>query len=357
MILKVYSDLQAGGHGFDMPRKRKSLNRFIKIAIVCIVILGVLLAFANYREMRRHMQSINPVFIAAAGLCSLFVYLCEGIFLQRVLKVFHQRISLASSIRYSFIISALGYFISLGGITPFATQMHVLDFSNIDFKTSALSRALQVLFYNIVFTVLLITGFLLLLRGDNYSGLNISILSVLFGFYLIINSGFYLSIFRKRFRNRLVDFTLHFTNRILRFFTKKVYLSKDLLIGILDDFYLGVRNLTKSRYTLVSFIFLTFLIWAAWIMVMYLSFLCINVRVLPAPLIVGFSFGQIGGFLSMVPGGVGTLEGSSSLVFSMLGLSFESALIAVLIYRMMFNVVPFIFSIPFYFSLRKREQR
>jgi uncharacterized protein (TIRG00374 family) len=205
--------------------------------------------------------------------------------------------------------------------------------------------------------VILIGGYLLLLIDDNYSAFNISILSILFGCYLIINLGFYIAIFRKKFRNKIVDFTLHFTNRTLGFFTNRVNLKRDFLIGLLDDFYQGVRNLTKSRYTLLSFVFLASFIWAAWIMVMYLSFLCVDVAVLPAPLIIGFSFGQIGGFFSMVPGGLGTLEGSSSLVFSMLGLSFESALIAVLIYRMMFNIVPFVISIPFYFSLRKKEQK
>jgi len=99
---------------------------------------------------------------------------------------------------------------------------------------------------------------------------------------------------------------------------------------------------------------ITLTIWAFWVSVMYMSFLCVNAHIDIGTLVIGFSTGQIVGVLSMIPGGIGTLEGSSALAYAALGISFEIGLSALLVYRTSYYIVPFILSMPLYFSMKRR---
>ena len=71
---------------------------------------------------------------------------------------------------------------------------------------------------------------------------------------------------------------------------------------------------------------------------------------------IGFAVGQTVAIISMVPGGAGTMEGSMALIFSAFGIQFETALGAVLLYRVSFYIIPFLISLPFYLSLKKKIQ-
>jgi hypothetical protein len=85
-----------------------------------------------------------------------------------------------------------------------------------------------------------------------------------------------------------------------------------------------------------------------------MSFLAVRHPVRAGTLAVGFAIGQIVGVLSMVPGGIGTLEGSSALAYAALGVPLATAISALLVYRMTYYVVPFMLALPFYFGLKRR---
>jgi uncharacterized membrane protein YbhN (UPF0104 family) len=70
---------------------------------------------------------------------------------------------------------------------------------------------------------------------------------------------------------------------------------------------------------------------------------------------VGFTIGQMMGIISMIPGGLGVLEGSMVLTYTALHVPLETVLSAILIYRVSFNIVPFFLSMPFYFGLKHRK--
>jgi len=72
-------------------------------------------------------------------------------------------------------------------------------------------------------------------------------------------------------------------------------------------------------------------------------------------LIIGFSIGQLVGILSMMPGGAGTMEGSMALVYTSLGVPLATAVGVIVLYRFAFYIIPFLVSLPFYFSLKKKS--
>jgi uncharacterized membrane protein YbhN (UPF0104 family) len=64
--------------------------------------------------------------------------------------------------------------------------------------------------------------------------------------------------------------------------------------------------------------------------------------------IVGFSIGIVLSIVSFVPGGLGIMEGSMSAIFVSLSVPLETAVIAVLIFRVAYYFLPMLISLFFF---------
>jgi uncharacterized protein (TIRG00374 family) len=72
-------------------------------------------------------------------------------------------------------------------------------------------------------------------------------------------------------------------------------------------------------------------------------------------LLTGFSIGIVVGLLSMVPGGLGVQEGSMAAVYALLGVPFEQAVVAAVLFRAVYYLTPFLVSLGFYRRLMRAE--
>jgi uncharacterized protein (TIRG00374 family) len=280
----------------------------------------------------------------------------EGFFLHTSLNYFDEKFPLMISMRYALIINSIGYFVSLGGVSAFATQIHVLDHYNIDYKKSTITRMLHLFLFNLLFDIMLVVGFIFILLGIEQKSTYVVIILIINGFFICVRPGLYLALFWKSFR--MVAFKVIFLaiNAVLKVFKKESRLDPQWLIGLFDEFQDVFKSMIDRPLYLLMVSLITIIIYIFWIGVMYFSFITVNYPIKIGVLALGFATGQIVGVLSMVPGGIGTLEGSSSLVYAALGVPFETALSALLIYRMTYNVIPFLLSLPFYFTMKTRSK-
>ena len=65
-------------------------------------------------------------------------------------------------------------------------------------------------------------------------------------------------------------------------------------------------------------------------------------------LITGFSIGITAGVLSMVPGGLGVQEGSMAGIYTLLGVPLEQAVLAAILFRVVYYFIPYLVSLVFY---------
>ena len=71
--------------------------------------------------------------------------------------------------------------------------------------------------------------------------------------------------------------------------------------------------------------------------------------------VTGFAIGVAAGVMSMVPGGIGVQEGSIVGTYHLLGVPLEEAVLASILFRAVYYMVPFGVSLGFYRSLMRRE--
>ena len=71
-------------------------------------------------------------------------------------------------------------------------------------------------------------------------------------------------------------------------------------------------------------------------------------------LLTGFSVGISAGNVAMIPAGLGIQEASMSGVYAAFGTSFEQAVLVALLFRILYDIIPFVASLPFYRRLLQK---
>jgi uncharacterized protein (TIRG00374 family) len=335
--------------------REKRLSPVFRYAVIVIIIFGLLITLSNYKELKRHLLSVPPADFLTAVCLSFSVYIIEGLFLFVALRFYGERPPIFTAIKCSFVINAIGYLVSFGGITQFTTQIHILDYIGIGAKKSTLVRILQVIFFGIFFDIILLSTFIVMVSDKTFSkSLTLPVYAITIITILLITT-FYCSVILPRFRKTAVKTFFAVFTRLRKLLSRKKQPKEIKANEFLDEFLHGIAMVAKNPVFMLKLIAITVIDYAALMSVMYVSFRAMGYVINPWYLIMGVTIGHVIGTVSMIPGGLGIMEGSLALIYTALGVSVEVVFGAVLLYRMAFNVVPFLFSIPLYISMKHKD--
>jgi len=96
--------------------------------------------------------------------------------------------------------------------------------------------------------------------------------------------------------------------------------------------------------------------WVFMLVVLWFCFYALGGTIKPDVLITGFTIGISAGNLSMVPGGFGVQEASMAGVYALLGVPLTQALLAVILFRIVYDIIPYIASWGLYRSVLKQPR-
>jgi len=164
------------------------------------------------------------------------------------------------------------------------------------------------------------------------------------------------SVVNKAFRERFIDFFYRWINRISFRLRRKRAFKKASLHVFKKDFHKGISVMMAQKRAMITPIFYVFLDWLCCLLALYFSFVSIGYMIPPGVLIVGFAVGIFVSLLSVIPGAIGIMEGSMAAIYYSLNVPLEVAIIAVLLYRLVYYILPFVSSIVFYYPLFKEAK-
>jgi uncharacterized protein (TIRG00374 family) len=118
----------------------------------------------------------------------------------------------------------------------------------------------------------------------------------------------------------------------------------------------GVQAMCANPATMAAILVLVLVEWV--FSVAALSFCLCAFGIFPSPgeLISGFVIGTVAGVMSLVPGRWGVQEGSMAGIFTLYGYPLESAILASILYRFVFLMVPYAVSLAFYRRLLRGQK-
>ena len=91
--------------------------------------------------------------------------------------------------------------------------------------------------------------------------------------------------------------------------------------------------------------------WMVTLLIIQTAFYALRYPIHPSYVIVGFAVGIVLSFVSFIPGGLGVMEGSMAGIYASLGVPFETALVAVLLFRCAYHLLPMIVSLFFFHGM------
>jgi len=355
----------------DAGRKRRA-SATLQV-VVLVVLLGVLVAAvaADWTNARRVLRAADWRLLAPALAVTVLSYLCSSAAYAQAVRVFGVASRTTRLILAGFVSMAINNLITLGGagyavgaVLLTARDMTALSdrgrggqlSDNSDRVPSRVSdiaaaSAFNSYLYLAVGTTCLPLSLLYVIadRRLPHRAETGIVLVVALGCLLAVLVN--LAVFLPRFRAALLRFLGNAFRRLMRRDIEGKLNSFD------DSFTRGLTLLRSRRGRLVGLLAAIIGDWLFCAAAIWFCFAALGIRLHAGVMLSGFFIGIAAGALSMLPGGVGVQDGSMAGVFALLGVPFGPALLAAVLFRVVYYLVPFAFALAVYGWLMRTTAR
>lgn len=335
----------------SQKRQRLLASPTVKVLLVIIICVGLVLSISDIRKIVRVAQKIEPFFLFLALLATVSSYLFIGLALKRLLQLVGEHLSLKEMFAISWVSTSLNYLVSTGGVGGLTMRVFLLRKKNISFSETFLVSFIHTLLINGVLIGFVVFGFAYLLTRRGFHFYQYLISGALLAVALTLSFLASGSVINKAFRERFIDFFYRLINWGSFRLTKKLVFEEGSLDEFKEDFHQGISLMLTHKGGMAIPILYVFLDWLFCLIALYFSFITIGYPISPGVLVVGFAIGIFVSLISFVPGAIGIMEGSMAAIYYSLDVPLEVAIIAVLLYRFVYYVFPFVTSIILYYPL------
>jgi uncharacterized protein (TIRG00374 family) len=325
-------------------------KRFWIAAVVGLIILYYTIRQANLQELWVNILNIRAGWAVGVVLASAASYLFIAAVLHRLLQISRQPLRFTTVLQITLISCTLNYLMAFGGLSGVAAKVYLLSKKKIPpSKTLSISMVHGFL-TNTVAVVLIFFGFFFLYSKYKMSTrqIGVGVVILLFAFALtwitvqvLVDEGF---------RKHLWRFLVRMAVTVCRWLHHPRWLNPDRAEAFFENFNASVALLSANARRLLGPAGYGFLDWFCMFLTLKCAFLAANYPVGNKTLLVGFSVGIFASLFSITPASLGIMEGSMAGAFFLMGCDYDRALLATLIYRLAYYLLPMFVSALFYRS-------
>jgi glycosyltransferase 2 family protein len=326
-----------------VPRKRFLLAGFLGLCILFYTIKQ-----ADLRLLVTNIKDIHLLWGPLVVLSSALSYICIAAVLHRLLRSMGHSIPFASSFRISLVSCTLNYVMTIGGLSGVAAKVYLLAKERIPPSNTLSISMVHGFLTNTVAVVFIYLGFFFL-----YSEYKLSAREKEVGVFILLIA-FLLSwitiqtIIHESFRKKLWQICFWMAMFVCRKVHHPLWLREERAQAFFANFNNSLNEImTNSAILLIPAIY-AMLDWLLMFLCLKCSFLAVRYPVDNMTLLVGFSVSIFLNLFSLTPASIGLMEGSMAACFYLMGLDYNHALLATLIYRFAYYYLPILISLFFY---------
>jgi uncharacterized protein (TIRG00374 family) len=335
----------------------KLLNKkSILVTLSCIVSVSIVawLVYDAKDSFIKIWNEVNTLYLILACLSSAAIYVCMGLSLWETLKLLGQRINLGAAISIAFVSTTVNYLVSSMGVSGFALRAHLLGKRQIPLGISVMASIVITVLLYFVLLIIILQGTLLLLLSNNASMeqmlKNFSVVVGVASVGAVVTAFMFNSNFRYKWLRRI--FLL--INKII-YNLFRALIPKNNFSAFAKQLDNGISTIHKHKVKLTRAIVYICGDWVFTILILYMAFLAVGVHISIGVLLAGFAIGMVTTLIPVLPGGLGAMELVMTSVFSQMGIDWNLALMATLIYRFVYYIIPGIISVFVYWGLKLSE--
>jgi uncharacterized protein (TIRG00374 family) len=328
----------------------------VAIALGAAVALGLLawVVGSNYAEVRAAAAGMSWGWTGAALVCALASHAMGGLALSAVLSLLGHPLGAPTVLGISLVSTTANYVVSTGGVSGFALKAHLLHKRLVPIATTIVASALTSVILYAVLAAILAQGLVTL--AFRLQGSRVGLIEGFVGLgVLIVAAGGLIVLFLNgRLRNKAARRVFHWTNQAaFRLSSKQI--PPENFMAFERQMAQGLARIRHEHGRLTLAVLFTCLDWGFAMISLWLCFKAVGDPLPVGPLSAVFAVGQGATLIPALPGGLGAAEGSTAAVLVALGYDGGRALVAALIYRAAYYIVPSLLSILVLWGLKVSE--
>jgi uncharacterized protein (TIRG00374 family) len=325
-----------------------------RILVGAILLLGLMIGVLVTMDVQRLKDVLTQAdwrAIPAALLFTAISYIATGYLFARISRLLGIAMPVRDLTEIGFTTAALNHVLTSGGVAGYSVRYFIMRENGVRLKDVLAASALHYYLTSLLMLAALPVAFVyLLLNAFMAPGvvIGLGVVTVLVTLIFLIASGI---IFIHAMRAPV----LNALRRLVRALTKKD-IGKQLTEF---DAALG-RAVTVLRRKPLEFALAILLVATDEVSsatVLWFCFTALGPSVRVGAVMSGYVIGIMSGVVSLVPGGLGVQEGSITGVFSLLGTAVEQAILAAVLFRLVFFVVPYVASFAFFGRLMRSARQ
>lgn len=321
-------------------------KRFWLAALLGLFIFVYTIKHADLEKILQNMQHIDVRWALLAVVTSWMSYICIAAVLHRLVSSIGYSLSFSSSFKISLLSSAMNYVMAIGGLSGVAAKVYLLSRERIPPSNTLSISMIHGFLTNTVAVLFVYLGFFFL-----YSHYQMSRLQMKLGIGIMVIASILTwitiqTIVHEPFRKRLWAISFNVVCGVCK--RIKRCINQERAEAFFENFNSSLNLIVRDARMLVIPALLAAMDWLFMFLCLKFSFLSVGYEVSNRVLLVGFSAGLFATIFSLTPAAIGLMEGSMAGSFYLMGLDYDVALLAILIFRLAYYFLPIMVSLCFY---------
>lgn len=310
------------------------------LAVLGALVLVFLVTRADLDQLIRTAHGIAPPLLLLPALATVGSYLTMAWSYQGIARVAGYPMPFAEMCRITLVANTANYLLSTGGLSGFALRMYLFARRGIPAGSAVLISLVQTLLTNLVLLAFVAWGFVLLLLSHNLVGRELWAAGALLAVFSAIVVAMCVALVRRKWRRGLFYSITRLVDRVLERVVPHRKPRRSTLIRFQHNLNVGFDFLLQRPHDMLGPTIYIVLDWIFTLLVLSTAFVAIGTPIAMSHVIAGFAIGMFFSIASLVPGGLGVMDGSMAAVFVTLGVQFEQAVVAILIFRAAYYGLP-----------------
>lgn len=316
-------------------------SSFLVVTLFFLTIIVLLISF-DWKNFPLLLTKIDWGWLVLSLFLSFISYISAGISFVLSIKIFSLNLRTKIAFSIGFISTVLANMAPLGILTMTSARFIMLKNAHVKTSDSIALTLFYGYFYNVIFLIFFPISFIILsLKGKSlFLQQAATIISITLTITLTI------LVFNNYIRKYIFKLLNYITKTLMN---KNIHSFNETLENTIKLGIKGLRDTPSLFWKLICFIILD---WLTNILCLDFCFIALGYWINLGVLLSGFLLSTALGELSMIPGGFGIQDGSMLGYYSLLGVPTEITIFAIILFRIVYYIIPYINSLILYKKLK-----
>lgn len=333
------------------PAVRAS-RRWLPIAVTLgIGALAAMFGFTDVREIRRVIAQADPWLLLVPVFFTALSYLVMALSYHGIARAAGARVPFREMLKITFVANTANYLVSTGGLSGFALRLYFFTRRGVASGTAVVISLIQTFLTNVTLLVFVLFGFGYLVTAGTLQGWALVTMIVLLIGFSVAAVVALLLLFHRRLRRRTLFVLANTVHWLLHRVLPHRKPARMHIWRFQRNLNRGIEFMLSRKRAMATPALYIFVDWILTLGILYGGFMAVHYPIPFTYVVVGFAVGTILALVSFIPGGLGIMEGSMAAIFVSLDVPLETAVVAVLIFRVAYYLIPLIISLFFFHGM------